>query len=167
MFVTFCSVKPEMQSNAGGVRCVRPPVRHGLPAPAPWTTPLPMGAGGAEQHLVFHPGWAAGSQTPSWQPEKPLATQSINTPSPVRGWPPSLAVPSLHRGLGAAPQIVEVRAQKSTSRVASGRNVPVAQHGSLKLLPPKPVSCLCPHRCRGRRGRGALGRAGHRAGPWQ
>lgn len=47
------------------------------------------------------------------------------------------------------------------------QGVPVAQDGSLKLLPAKPASCLCPHRCRGRRGWGALGRAGHRPGPWQ
>lgn len=114
-FVTICSAKPAMQSDAGGVRCVQPPVPHGLPAP--WTKPLPVGAGVAEQHLVVHPGWAAGSQTPSWQPEKLLATQSINTPSPACGWLPSLAVPSSTHGLGAAPQIVEVWAQKFTFRV--------------------------------------------------
>lgn len=37
------------------------PVPHGLPAP--WVKLLPVRARGAEQHLVFHTGWAVGSQT--------------------------------------------------------------------------------------------------------
>lgn len=90
-------------------------------APAPWVKLLPVRAGAAEQHLVFHAGWAVVSQTfpssqknlwphrvakcPAWHVAKPC-------PSQLTSWP--------------KPQILEVQTWKSTSRVASGCDVPMA-----------------------------------------
>lgn len=102
---------------------------------------------------------------PSQKPEKPLATQNINMPSLACGLLPSLAVPSSPWGLGAGPQTMEVRVQKSPLEQLQGMMSPRA--GSLKLLPPKLASCLHPIASgEGKAGGGALGRAGRQAGPW-
>lgn len=74
--------------------CAGVPVPHGLPAPR--VKLLPVRAGGAQQHLIFHAGWAVSSQTfPNsqknlWPPrvaECPAWHVARPRPSQLTPWP--------------------------------------------------------------------------------
>lgn len=108
--------------------------------PAPWVKLLPVRAGGAEQHLVFHAGWAIGSQTFPSSQKNLLPPRVAKCPA----WHEAKPRPFLWPWL----QILEVQAWKSNSRVVSGCDVSVACR-SLMLLPPEVVRSPCLQSCKG------------------